>query len=327
MKISIKFLIITIFAILGCSREPKSNIGQTESKIPWINFNWVGDSLSGRYFDKLAINVPFRIDGIPNQFTSQFDLGATSIMVYGNTFKPYLTLYPEINNKLDSINKNHQLQSQANGKFVDVTFYLDSVPFSGHEIAFFENFGENLSVDSARISTNQHIGTIGAYICRDKFLLIDYPRQQLAILDTLPQFIYQHTSFVDCRVDNGRIKVPFSIGDTIQYLMYDTGASLFPIMTDEEHWHKIGDMLGEKDTINISTWGEYYDVYGTSINAPISVGNYKLKTARVYMNPRKDFEEFFQQEQIMGITGNAYFLNETVVFDFKNKKFGILKQN
>ncbi|MDQ3392982.1 MAG: hypothetical protein M3512_02520 [Bacteroidota bacterium] len=127
-------------------------------------------------------------------------------------------------------------------------------------------------------------------------MIINYPNQQLAILDTLPQFISENTSFVNCRVENGRIKVPFTINDTIQYLMYDTGASLFPIMTDDDHWKKMVSLTGNRDTITTSSWGEYYDVYGLEISVPLSLGDKELQSAKIYLNPRSDIKDFFQQE-------------------------------
>lgn len=327
MKNFLLIFCLILLTFLSCTNKPAENAEHTVAGIRWIDFIWEGDSLSGKYFDKAYMHLPFRIEGIPHQFTSQFDLGATSIVLYGNTFKPFLEMFPEVRDKLDTINKNHFIQSQAYGKFSNLSFYLGNINFRDHEIAFYENFGQTLSVDSIKKGERIHIGTIGAPIAKNKYLVINYPDQKMAILDSLPPKFEESISFVNCRVDNGRIKVPFTIGDSIRYLMYDTGASLFPIMTDEESWGKIGDISGEKDTINISTWGEYYDVYGTDIVVPVKVGEYTLPPSRVYVNPRKDFKNFFQQEKMTGITGNAYFLNETVVFDFKNKRFGIVNRN
>lgn len=45
---------------------------------------------------------------------------------------------------------------------------------------------------------------------------------------------------------------------------------------------------------------------------------------RVYANPRKDFEQFFKEEKILGIMGNSLFLDKEIVIDYRNKKFGIV---
>jgi len=71
-------------------------------KLNWIPFEWVSDSISGKYYDKLAINIPVSIDGLPHKFTMQFDLGAVTTVIYGNSIAKYLDKYSGFNNKIDS---------------------------------------------------------------------------------------------------------------------------------------------------------------------------------------------------------------------------------
>ena len=33
-----------------------------DQPLNWIPFNWIGDKVSGRYFDKLAITIPVTLD-------------------------------------------------------------------------------------------------------------------------------------------------------------------------------------------------------------------------------------------------------------------------
>ena len=37
-----------------------------------MNFMWVDGTMADQYFERLAINVPVRIEGIPHDFTFQF---------------------------------------------------------------------------------------------------------------------------------------------------------------------------------------------------------------------------------------------------------------
>ena len=48
----------------------------------WIPFQWHGDSIGNKYFDKLAIVVPVKIDNLPYNFGMQLDLGAVETMFY-----------------------------------------------------------------------------------------------------------------------------------------------------------------------------------------------------------------------------------------------------
>ncbi len=128
-------------------------------------------------------------------------------------------------------------------------------------------------------------------------------------------------------MERGRIKIPFKIGNDVHFLMFDTGSSIFPILTDSTYWEKYADLTSNDiDTLNISSWGTWYDVYGAPLKTPVFIGERQLEKKRIYLNPRKDFAQFFRREQVLGITGNAYFLNETVIIDFKYSRFGILRK-
>jgi hypothetical protein len=81
LKMMKQFFVLTFLLISATS------FGQ---KPDWIPFNWEGDSVSGKYFDKLAITIPVTLNNLPNKFKMQFDLGATVTVIYGNSIKPYL---------------------------------------------------------------------------------------------------------------------------------------------------------------------------------------------------------------------------------------------
>ena len=57
---------------------------KSQTEISWANFEWSGDTLSGKFYDKYAMLVPCKIEGLPNVFSFQFDLGANLTGVYEN---------------------------------------------------------------------------------------------------------------------------------------------------------------------------------------------------------------------------------------------------
>ena len=77
--------ILSLLILLSCSSEEKAE--EVTERLSWIPFEWVGDTIGGRFFDKLAINLPFSTDNIPHQFS--IDTGATSTTtVYGSAYAP-----------------------------------------------------------------------------------------------------------------------------------------------------------------------------------------------------------------------------------------------
>jgi hypothetical protein len=104
--------------------------------------------------------------------------------------------------------------------------------------------------------------------------------------------------------------------------MFDTGSSLFALITTTEKANEISSKP-ITDSLKISSWGEYYMVYGQTIKSKIMFGQKQLNKAVVYFDNRQNNSNFYKEEEIWGITGNAYFLNNVVIIDYKNKRFGV----
>ncbi len=289
-------------------------------KIQWIPFNWVGDSVSGKYFDKLAMIIPITLDNLPKGMNMQLDLGAYETFIYGNSIKAYLKKYSEFNNKIDTTLK-FKIQSQTNYKFRNVALKLGNVSFGNRNIGQFKNFGDNIPEDSINTLTEKNIGTIGPDLFENKILIIDYPNKRIAVTIKLPkQFSKAH--FRQYKIKDGRIKIPITIKDKDKDVMFDTGSSLFALITTKENANEISSNP-IVDSLKISSWGEYYMVYAQTIKSNVMFGKMQLRKTNVYFDNRKGNEDFYKEEKIFGITGNSYFLNNVVIIDYKNKRFGV----
>lgn len=289
-------------------------------KLQWIPFNWVGDSVSGKYFDKLAITIPVTLDNLPHKFNMQLDLGATTTVIYGNSIKPYLDNYRELKNKIDTTLK-FRIQSQTNYKFKNLNLRLGDVNFGKRNIGHFKDFGDDIPKDSINTKTEKHIGTIAPDLFENKILIIDYPNKRICVTTELPKQ-FSKAQFRDYKIKQGRIKIPITINGKDEDVMFDTGSSLFALITTTEKANEISSKP-ITDSLKISSWGEYYMVYGQPIKSKIMFGQKQLNKAVVYFDNRQNNSNFYKEEEIWGITGNAYFLNNVVIIDYKNKRFGV----
>jgi hypothetical protein len=294
-----------------------SSFGQ---KLEWIPFNWVGDRISGKYFDKLAITIPVTLDNLPNKFRMQLDLGATVTVIYENSFKHYLDTYSELKNKIDTTLK-FRMQSQTNYKFKNLGLKLGNVSFGNRNIGHFKNFGDPISIDSINTKSEKDIGTIAPDLFENKILIIDYPNKRICVTSELPKQ-FSKAQFRDYKIKEGRIKIPVTINGKDEDVMFDTGSSLFALITTTEKANEIS-TKPITDSLKISSWGEYYMVYGQPIKSKIMFGQKQLNKAVVYFDSRKNNYDFYKEEEIWGITGNAYFLNNVVIINYKNKRFGV----
>ncbi len=318
MKINkLIIILLTLIIAYSCQQEKKNS-----KHVSWINFEWQGDSIGNRYFDKLAMFVPFKIENIPYKFTAQLDLGAPSTMVYGNSFSPLLKEYPNIASKLDTLNKNYVIQGRKMGGFKDISFYLDTVEFKHQNVAFFENFGDNYQVNDLKSDTILHIGTIGSNLFDNKILIIDFKNQKIAILDTLPNTL--NKELTEIVIEKGRIKVPVTINGEKKYVIYDTGTSFATLFLSTNNWNEYRDTTSKLDTIMATAWGVKYPILTSKTNVQIKIGNKIFEPKTIMANSLKPYYEFYKKENIIGLMGNKMFYNQTLVIDFKNKKFGII---
>jgi hypothetical protein len=282
-------------------------------KLRWIPFNWEGDSVSGKYFDKLAITIPVSVDNLPHKFNMQLDLGALNTMFYGNSIKPYLDNYSSLKSKIDTT-LTFRAQSQTNYMLKDVLLKLGNVSFGARNIGNFSNFGDVISKDSVMTNSEKHIGTIAPDI-------IDYRNKRICVTAKVPQE-YSKASFQKYKIKDGRIKIPMTINGQIEDVMFDTGSSIFALITTKVNAFKISENI-VGDSLKISSWGDYYMVNGQKTKSIIKFGKTVLKPTLVYYDEQKNNAQFYDDEKIWGITGNLYFLDRVVIIDYKKQLFGI----
>ncbi len=299
----IPFLIFT-----SCSQK---------ASLEWIPFNWESDTISGKYIEKAYIHIPVRIDDLPHDFTMQFDLGTFGTQFYGNAIKPYLDEYPSLADKLGSA------QDVENILFRNVNLQLGTVGFNGIDIWHRGNFGEEILKDSIYSTTSKHIGTIAPDIFQDKILVIDYKSCRLAVSDSLPAE-YKDLPAEEFESEDGIIKLPFHINGKEYKLMFDTGASPFPLATSKEKALEISNAVITDSLSGPLWWGKDITFYGSEVNKPVEFGGQVLKKGMVYYDKEGLWEkEVFIPLNVWGLTGNAYFFDNIVIIDYRNRLFRV----
>lgn len=302
-------LILVCCLIKGSTPEPP---------LQWIPFIWQSDTISGKFIEKAYIYIPVKIENLPIDFTMQFDLGTVQTQFYGKTLKPFLLQYPSLADKLVSF------QNQKELKFKNINLHLGSVDFTA-DIWNNQDYGEEFSEDLDDIKPPIHIGTIAPDLFQDKILIIDYKLNRIAITDILPNE-YKNTSTINFELNQGIIILPFNIDGTEKKVMFDTGSSPFPLATSKENALRISQPEIVDSLKGPLWWGTFITFYGHKVNKSIQLGGFTFDNSIVYYDKEKLWEEnVFKPLNIWGLTGNAYFLDFTVVLDYKNRIFRIRK--
>ncbi len=284
--------------------------------LEWASFYWQGDTISGKYIEKAFLYIPVKIDDLPINFSMQLDLGTENTQFYEKSIKPYLDEFPALADKLGP------LEQYKNALFRNINLHLGPVDLTA-DIWHPYNFGEEIPRDSLYTKTPKHIGTIAPDLFQDKVLVIDYKACRLAIADNLPAE-YADLPAVEFEMINGIIKFPLRINGEECQLMFDTGASIFPLATSKEKALEISDGVVVDSLSGPLWWGREVTLYGLRVNKPVELGGQILKNGMVYYEKDELWEdEVFKPFNIWGLTGNAYFFNHTVILDYKNKLFRV----
>ncbi|HEV8513086.1 MAG TPA: hypothetical protein VGQ59_07400, partial [Cyclobacteriaceae bacterium] len=74
----------------------------SSDNISWSKFKWVNGNFGSKYFERIALYVPCRIDELQWPVSFQLDLGADVTGVYELTFKSFYQLNSELQSKIKS---------------------------------------------------------------------------------------------------------------------------------------------------------------------------------------------------------------------------------
>lgn len=318
-----RYLLVLLTALIThLSSAQVSSFRKQIDKKGWIPFRWYGDTLGGRRFDNLAMFINGRLGNVSTPFKLQFDTGSDVSVLNGNT--------------LESLKQQHTDQygflpdlSDKNKKgFQSVSLKMLPEGPTLHKVWINNLSGEAINAASLTPNEELSIGSWGADICENRILIMDFAKKQIAILDVLPQKTLRQIDFVPIEIKHHRAHVPVVINGKQYYLLYDSGASLFPIMTVKKHWDVINPVAVTDTVKRVSTWGKYSDVYGALMQSEIRLGQTVLTPKVIYYHPDpyKHHEPLFDEAGVIGSFGNSYFLDRIVVIDFKNKQFGLVKK-
>src|SRR5690606_10654906 len=256
-------------------------------QIQWIPFEWASDSISGRYFDKMAIDIPVQIEDISDNLYMQLDLGAITTVLYEKSFAPYLSLHPNLLSRLDTT-LTFTIEGKTNPKFRGMQMKLGDVEIGEHHIGLFQNYGPIITKDSVGNSTSKHIGTLAPDMFKNKVLIINFPEQKISILssvDDLPKEDIVNIEFIPFEENRNRIKIPMEINGKLEQVLYDTGASIFPLNTSKERLMEFPNAT-VTDSLKVNSWGEKITFYGVQLGSPVSIGKQSFSDVTAYYDER-----------------------------------------
>lgn len=295
------------------------------SHYPWFPFQWLGSKISGKYHPKLAMAIPVSFNDRKGNMLLQFDLGSDGTIMYENSLANYYNTTEEVKAllpaKLDTVRSSAGILHAALKPVA-----LKIGPNLKTDAGIFLDYGSKIAKDSLRTGKENLVGSLGADFTKDKVLIIDYVGTRMCILDNLDNRLKKEVDFVDCKLQKGRILLPFKIADQMKWVLFDTGASLFDLGTTKENWGQLSATQLPVDSLVAGSWGKKTNFYKGMIKSKIYLGKAQLKNPSVWYSDNPLLEDFYKSEELFALAGNSLFLEDTVIIDFKHAKFGILKK-
>jgi hypothetical protein len=275
------------------------------SPIIWRKGNFGGVSTDiGSFFVKVELN------GVNESFYMQFDTGASQTVLYGRILNQLKEKYPNL-----APSKN----SSGNDFFKDAQLKIGDAILETDYLRILSNMGSNKIDSSFNI-----IGTVGFDAIYNRKLILDFKQNRLAITNRkIEDLNYPFQELKGASLDRFPILIPAEVdGENVQ-LWFDTGSSMFSLITAEQKLQDIENASTIDTLCCISVWGKSYDFYRRKLNSEIKIGNLTNKNPDVFATENMNQIANFPNWLVMGITGNQMFLDKVLLIDPKNNYFGI----
>lgn len=310
-----------LMQILGsCSLMRKSRTVQTYEQIKYnsdsvqyMPITWSSDSVDGIWREKHAFHIPVHFGGIEKGLYMQFDLGAPSSVLYENSLNAIIVKNPELEKKL-TIEKKKMYFNKA-----QITLN-NNIRLQTKKIPVYRDLGQE-KMDS----TFNIIGSIGFDILGDNVLILDFKNDRYALTATIPPMLETKAIFVaDADLNYFPVILPFKFGKKKIRLMFDTGASMFPIITGIKQLKKVANGNKIDSLCCLHAWGKYFPYYRTELAGNLKLDNINFGNIDMYGIESMNKLSFIKN-YIFGVTGNTIFENSIIIIDRKNSKFGVIK--
>lgn len=277
-----------------------------------IRFSWQGDSIASKYEAHAAMLFPVRVKECPRTFYMQFDLGSPYSLLYKNKLEAIQLKYPAA---IPSKNVNEKLEN--------FSLVVDGTPVLAKEITV-KQF-DSTAIDWEDENGIEIIGTIGTDLIDGSVAMIDYPNGRLSVSQSIPKKLMQRLSLTDFIYTNRSVLLPATIKGRETLLYFDTGASMFELLTDKTTCNQLAVNGAAVARFSVKSWDKTLTANVFAVNESIALANTIIPLGScAYMEGVSDAQaEYMAKMGIGGMVANKLFLNYILVLDTQRKKFGL----
>ncbi len=297
--------------------SPERNVATAS----WLPFRWAGASFGSRHEPRAALLVPVTLEGVPGTYYLQLDTGAGWPRWYE---VPLRQLIPAA---FGPVRDTAPDELVLRGGIGGVAIATDT-------FAVEKGFGDALPPSGTLSETPRVIGTLGLRFFRHRMLVLDFPRQRLAIVEngrSLPADAPRDVTYVPAHYVNGHLFVPITVaGRAVNDFFYDSGASALPMTTTAATWRTFTGRTGaEADNLHLtlSSWGRQLPFVGAPVDGDVVFGPFRFAHPLIVSQREQVGQrDFFTSAPypVGGHFGNALFYDRhIIVIDVPGRRFGL----
>jgi len=282
-----------------------------------IDFQWSNDTLGDYIEPHAAILVPMKIEGVLHKFYLQFDTGAPSTLVYGNTLKSL----KKIGVDFKEIVKDDALYIE------NLDFMLGENQINASMLEILEDYGNSFDLNDTIKEIK--LGTIGADFMDKRITVIDFKNEFIQFYNERPEWMLSLPDFKPFDFRGRRFMLPAKIDGRELELFYDSGSSAFGLITSKNRYDRYTDKNSEEIKYDVNSWGDALPIHHKSTNKMMEIGNSNLDLKRIsYVDMYADYQQFMTPfTRIGGWLGNKPFSECTLILDTRKQEFVIIKSS
>jgi hypothetical protein len=269
-----------------------------------LEIKWV----SNKDTDFAALLLPVTLEGIPETFYLQFDLGAHSTLFHRKALQSISEKYPFF------MSSDFDDSSPFRFRLGDVSVSIDELRLL--------NYGQEMSWKDSPINI---IGTLGADILEYKVVVLDFKDHFVRFIDEFPKGIPKE-SIQDFEFNKRKVMLSGLLNNKSTQFYYDSGSSAFELITDKQQWRNLARAGAAESTYKANSWGKSLKVHTIASNAIIKFGEQEIALEEItYIEGTSFIQNMLMYFSGMGgMIGNKLFMEKVLILDASNQKFAVL---
>jgi hypothetical protein len=278
-----------------------------------VPFEWVAHKQDGVTLPYAAMLVPVNIGGCKSKFRMQFDLGATSSLLYRK--------------KIDDLGQRcavpPMIERDGQRYALNMDIGIGEALIYAAEIHQRNTGGTG--IDWSQPEKLETVGTLGSDLIDGKWLVLDYPARKIIISDSLPSEYSQPPSWGTFTFENRRVMLAAKVDGRDTRLYFDTGTSAFELLTSAGTWEALAAPNAKPDVLTMNSWGRPLTAYRVKSDKEIEVAGTKLPLGHVTRIEGASVMQNLLGRVINmgGMTGNALFVEKVLGLDVKGGRVGV----